>query len=416
MGERGAGTWQGTVGGWWSGVGALPTTVAGAETCLLLAFLGLRGTDVVQLLLATPTGLQESTAPAIDALLILGYLGQTAVLTVVLVRARRFLSTFWATVECTAGVLILLAEPLFTATTDRVGTWTAWGYGLSLCSAFGAGIGYPRRSQTLIAATALAGAYLLVSLPGSGALGTTGTVVSNVVAYFGFALFPRALASYLRRLAAAADDARDAAARAGRAAERDRQRRLLHDHETLMRLLADPSVDPALAELLRRQAISGANRVRSFLTAPPEQATEPDGDERPLTDLVRAVVSEFSDLPIEASIDLARGVLLPAADATAVCEALATLLHNVRRHAGARSVVVHADGDDDSWEVTVRDDGVGFDPATTPLGFGLRDLVIGALAARGIAATVESAPGEGTAVVLTGTASHAASGRTDARP
>jgi len=56
----------------------------------------------------------------------------------------------------------------------------------------------------------------------------------------------------------------------------------------------------------------------------------------------------------------------------ALVEALATLLHNVRRYALAQEVVVHVERDEVSWELVVRDDGVGFDPAQTSLGYGLR--------------------------------------------
>jgi len=57
-------------------------------------------------------------------------------------------------------------------------------------------------------------------------------------------------------------------------------------------------------------------------------------------------------------------------------EALATLLHNVRRYALAQEVVVHVERDEVSWELVVRDDGVGFDPAQTSLGYGLRRQVL----------------------------------------
>lgn len=247
----------------------------------------------------------------------------------------------------------------------------------------------------MTAATALALAYLLVSLPTPG---VAGTVWSNAVGIFGFALFPRALASFLRRLGRTADSSRALAAEAAQRAERDRQRRLLHDHETVMRMLADPDTDPALIQLLRQQAISGANQVRHFLqTVPGSAGARP---ERLLVALLSAAAAEFPDLPIQLSVDLARDVTLSQPQAAAVGSALRTLLHNVRKHAHATNVVVHADTRDGGWEISVRDDGVGFDPGTTPRGFGLREQVHAHLAEHGIATTIESEPGEGTAVML----------------
>jgi hypothetical protein len=387
---------------WWSGSEALPTSAAGAEVCLLLAFVGLRVTDVVQLIVSTPVGLSRSTNATLDAGLMVLYLVESVAIIYKVVRGRKYLSPVLAGLDTATGLVILAAEPIITTPGDRVGSWTGWAFGVSVGIALGAGLGFPHRWQTLLAALGMGGVYLMVSLPASGDNGVQSTVIANSVAYLGFALFPRALATYLRRLGAATDQAKDDAVLAERAAERNRQRRLLHDHEAVLRLLAEPALDPALAELLRAQAASGANRVRAFLTTPPQGVDVATLGAGHLPEVVRAVVAEFGDLPMELAVDLANGATLVPATAEAVSEALRTLLHNVRLHARASAVTVHADLVDEHWELTVRDDGVGFDAERTPVGFGLQDVVSANLAEHGVTVVLESVPEFGTVAVLRG--------------
>jgi signal transduction histidine kinase len=400
--RAGTSGWSRTFAAWWSGSGALPTTRAGAELCMLVAFLGLRATDVVQLIVAAPEGLHRSTSAVLDGALLGLYFVESAVIAVVVIRARRYYSARWALVDTSCALIVLLAQPVFTTTADRVGTWTAWGYAISVGAALGAGIGFPKRWQTAVSAAGLAAAYLATSLPGMNST-LTATVASNTVAYFGFALFGRALAGYLRRLGSDADRARTAAVAAASQAEFDRHRLLLHDQATVLRLVSEPDVDPVLAGLLRQQAASGANKIRAFLGhgAGSDRERDPDGD---LEAILRAVVNDFTDLPIDVSAELAGGVKLSPIVAGAIEQALNALLYNIRVHAAARNVLLHADADRPTgqWELSVRDDGRGFDPTTTRHGFGLGVQVEQGLRAVGVDVTIESVPGEGTGVVMRG--------------
>lgn len=83
---------------------------------------------------------------------------------------------------------------------------------------------------------------------------------------------------------------------------------------------------------------------------------------------------------------------------------MATLLHNVRLHADASSVVLHADINQggSEWELTVRDDGCGFDPAAVRTGYGLRVQVTQTLTRHRIRVDVDSFPGDGTTITLHG--------------
>lgn len=66
----------------------------------------------------------------------------------------------------------------------------------------------------------------------------------------------------------------------------------------------------------------------------------------------------------------------------------------------AREVIVHANAEPTGWELTIRDDGVGFDPRATRPGFGLPQQITAGLAAAGLRSVVGSQLGEGTCVVV----------------
>ncbi len=173
------------------------------------------------------------------------------------------------------------------------------------------------------------------------------------------------LGDFLRRLGAAADTTVRSAAQVAAEEERDRARLLLHDHGSLLAVLADRVDDAAL----RRQSRRAANEIAGFLAGPAGWDPIPEGT---VADVVREAAAPFSDLPLTVTVELASRVELDPERA----DVLAGGRHHpaaqrARPRAHARSVVVHADADVDdddgsSWEVTVRDDGVGFDPATTP--------------------------------------------------
>lgn len=394
----------------------LATTPAGVEICALAVFLGVRAVNLLQLAVALPTALHRTTSPVLFVAVLTGYLAESTVLAVVAVRSRGYRNPMWAWTDSTVAVTVLVLQPAFTTRSDATGSWTAWGFALTLGTAAGDAIALRRRRDVALAVTFLAGAYLGAAFPAAVGDSARVTVVSNTFAYAGFAVLTRLLVGYLRRLGRAAEDAREAAAAAAAETARLRhlhaQRLLLHDNIGVLRLLSGPDLPPEVAEPLRRQARDLANRVRRFLDdlhAGPasdpagHRDIEPDGD----VDLVRVVgaaVEGFGDLPLELSLDLAAGVRIGRPAAAALTGALATLLANVRLHAAAAQVVVHGDADGIAgwWEVTVHDDGRGFDPAATPHGFGLREQVIAALAAHDVTTRIDSVPGDGTNVTLRG--------------
>lgn len=381
----------------------------------MAAFLGIRLVDLTQLAVALPVSLHHSTHPSVFVVVLAGFVAESVLLSIVLVRSGRYTDTRWGLLDATVGVSALLLQPVFTGPGDATGDWTAWAFACTLSTAVEAGIVFARRRVFALVVASLALTYLGTTLAHAPTGSIRATVLGNTLAYPGFALLARLLLGYLRRLAADAEDARDraatAAATAARLREVERQRLLLHDNISVLRLLADPDLPDELGEPLRSQAVTLSNRVRAFLedarrgTLVEEGATVA-GRPRPhaLVHVVQDAVAGFTDLPVESSLDLAAGVRVTGPAARALDLAVATVLANIRVHARARSVVVHADADDEEgeWEVTVTADGRGFDPAATPAGFGLRVQVEQSLAGHGISTHVHSAPGEGTRVTLRG--------------
>ncbi len=115
---------------------------------------------------------------------------------------------------------------------------------------------------------------------------------------------------------------------------------------------------------------------------------------------IRSALAGFEDLPVELLIDLGEHARLVDAQATAVEAAVRAAMQNVRLRAHADEVVVHASTGDGGWELTIRDDGVGYDPGATTVGFGVRHQVVQGLADAGLKCEVSSQFGGGTCVVV----------------
>lgn len=376
----------------------LATTSAGAEMAIVAAFLGLRAVNVVQLAASLPTGLTQSPNPGLDALMAAAFLVETVVLAVVALRrsSLRLPRLIWADVAL--GCLLLLGQKLISGP-DLMMSWNAWGYAVTLSCAMAAGIGLRRRSETAGAAGALMVCYLLVTLHSTGSVAQLSAVGTNSLAYVAFAGLGRAISGYLRRLGSDADEARQRAAVLGAEAETERHRGLLHDQATVLGLLSQDLTDAPLQAALRHQAAEGAARIAAFMSGIHDSNLVAGT----LGTAVRSAVAQFSDLPLTCTVDLVDELDVSAPVAAAVQGAVTTLLHNVRRHAGASNCVVHADADPATgwWEVLVRDDGLGFTPETTPRGYGLTRQVGAAMARIGVQVTLRSAIGEGTMVTLT---------------
>jgi hypothetical protein len=92
---------------------------------------------------------------------------------------------------------------------------------------------------------------------------------------------------------------------------------------------------------------------------------------------------------------------VPAAVADAFAEAGGEAFENIVKHAGTAQARIDLRDDGHSVQVQVTDSGRGFDTArVSAYGFGLRKGLAGRMAAVGGSATISSAPGAGTVVLL----------------
>jgi signal transduction histidine kinase len=170
------------------------------------------------------------------------------------------------------------------------------------------------------------------------------------------------------------------------------------------------SVHDDVLSVLRAVAVTDQPLPWSVLVAKARQAQTAltrrvRPGERGLLDLGFELRRQAQEVTPELAIRwrVGRDLEVPAAQAEALCGAAGELLRNVVAHAGVRDVAatVRSDGSG-GVEVTISDDGVGFDPAQVgPLSRGLQNSVLGRLRDAGGNAEVSSSPGQGTTVVLT---------------
>ena len=228
--------------------------------------------------------------------------------------------------------------------------------------------------------------------------------IENAVDFPVYVVTAAVFAHFARRAAAVADANRARAIELGTHEGLTRYQHQVHNATGLLAQLSRPDTSTDLLASLRGQAAEESNRLRlEVLQAPGPAAEAAPEDGQALTAVVWDACARFTGLPLAVSTALGRSVRLTSDEAGAVQAALVALLYNVQFHARADEVTLHTDGWKGGWEVTVADDGVGFDPAATRYGFGLATQVVESLARHDITVTIDSRRGEGTCITLRGT-------------
>jgi signal transduction histidine kinase len=388
-----------------------PTSAEGVAFVAALGYSGARVATVLQMIPALPTGLALSPEPHLYAVLwVAAAVAATGVAVACTFVIRGPLGPKAAAADVALAVVFLLLGVLTVPAEDRVGSWVGWepGYTLAVVLSL-AGL---RMAAWLSAVGVLTAAYLFFVVD-SATAGNRTTIASDTLSLLVFGAVARVVVRYVTKVAADADAARAQVAELARLEEEHRARLTMHDAATIMQLLADATVPPATQDQLREQAVAEVRRMRAYLSGgggPVRQGSVKTGtvelaDGRVLLcDVLQTAMTGFADLGLEPALDLADRVTVGTAEGEAVRGAVAGALHNVRRHARASMVVVHADAEPEAgrWVVTVRDDGVGFDPAGVRFGTGLRRQVLGETRRHGLVARIASAPGLGTRITIEG--------------
>lgn len=237
----------------------------------------------------------------------------------------------------------------------------------------------------------------------TGAIGTSMDLTELVGA-------SRAAEETAEQLRTLSDERRDLALKLVLAQEEERERLSREIHDNLAQILTsialftrslegqDPDEMAAGIERLVSLADAALGAARDLTTA-----LEP----RPVEELgLGGAIAEFAHrIETLHGLDVAVGfsssrVGLPLGAQTAAYQIVQEALANVVRHSGASTVSVRSQARGDRFEIAVRDDGKGFDPAAVPDGrLGLAGMRLRARAAGGDL-TIDSEPGRGTTVRL----------------
>lgn len=320
----------------------------------------------------------------------------------VVIRRGSFIasSVWWGVVDYVVGVLALVVTSVVLPREWLVGTWHAWAYAYTIIVAATVPAWLQSRYRSFALGIGMAAVYVATVLPGNGDLLVT--IVVNAGSFVIFVAASAILCSTTRHLAHDADEDRADAIRLAARLEQARYRFHIHNATGLLAQLARDDTPAELLPSLRMQALQESNRLRHDVLVPPNGNLDDVKTATTLENVALASIADFGHLPIEVRTTLARNVPLHADEAVVLQSALISLLYNVQFHAHASEVVVHADCAEDSWEVSVCDDGVGFDPERVEYGFGLQTQVFDSLTSKGMTVQIASRPGEGTCVVIRG--------------
>lgn len=310
------------------------------------------------------------------------------------VRTRRPPGNVLVLVDVSIAVAMFLLGGLAVAEEHRVGTWIGFQPSWALSVLMAAAVA-PSWRIFLSAMAVLCAVDLWFVLPDP-TDASVPTVVGNLLTLIVLPVLIRAAFRYATRIAEVADDSKARVAELARREEEGRAQAAMHNGAAVMALMARDDLSDQVKTALRSQAREETERMRRYLHG---EASARGADES-LAAVVEHAVAAFPDLRVDTLTDLGGHVLVSRAEAERVGAALTSVLLNVRVHAQASRVVVHLDEEDDEWTLTVHDDGVGFDVASTREGVGLREVVRAQLATDGVAVRVDSMVGAGTTVVL----------------
>lgn len=368
---------------------------AGVEQTFAWAIAGVRVFDLVQAAVALATGsLRRSTNPTLDGSLLALVCAESIILGWWLVRRRSVRESRWpVTMDLVVGVLTVGLAVAYATPADRLGVWIMWAYPLTLSTAVFVGVTLHRWQSVLVCSCTLAVAYVVsVVLPLAGNSSGQATAVANALAYPGFAVLAYVFARLVRNLADTADRAK------ARVAELERERSKAYIHQLLpsVRLDRFAEADNAERSAMVARAQERFQKMRDYV-----DGVGSARDAQSVEAQVRSALELYRGLNITLAIELEDGVGLPMETLESLYLAIDTALANVEQYAPRSAVMVTARSTAKNIEITVCDNGPGFDETQIRRGFGITELLGRQLAAVGGQGVVTSRPGQGTNVRIT---------------
>ncbi len=239
-----------------------------------------------------------------------------------------------------------------------------WAYPVTLSTIVLLAVALDRPMRVLATSGALAVIYFgVVALPLDADVPARSTALVNALAFPGFAMVAFFVSSFVRKLADAADSARKRVAEL----EQDRSRAVVHDLLAYLRLDRFAEADERTRTLMIAQAQAKHDQMRSYVNGA--------SDTRDIEKRMAAVLRLHPGLPINQIVKVEPGFEVPEETLGQLVRALDTALSNVEQHAPGASVMVIVQSDVNDLSVTVSDDGPGFDQASSPPGFGIREIL-----------------------------------------
>jgi len=396
--------------------GLPPSAVAQTERVLARAWVFFRVVGIMGIALTAWSGVDQQDHSATPAgwCIVGAVVLESALISVACLRRRRIRST-WAA-----------ADLAFTVLAQFLHAWAQSGhYGLSslfmtpysTVVLIGLGIGL-RRWQSVGAAVLALGvgdfASVLFPAPPGSNLGFTGTpfdlVFNGAMAFFlvfnAAMAIPYVLAAWsvsrrVRRAAQRLDASRAETAELALQKQRSWHARALHDHvlQTLEGIIRHEAIPHGP---LRRLVEADTAWLRALVEG---VAVGQDTDLHwRLRELVERHAAgglrvEFNGAQLQRPAEARAGLSAELVDA--VAGAVGEALTNTAKHAGVETAVLRATLTDHALSVSILDNGIGFDPATTRHGIGLDQSITARIREAGGQVRIDSNPGQGTYIEIT---------------
>ena len=352
----------------------------------------------------------RAAVPAVSAAGMVVYVVGAAVVTAVLLRARRPDLLYLARCDLALMCLLMASERIYASPHAWVSSWDAWGYGASIPTAVLWGIAARSYVSTAVGMAVFSGAYVFGVAANIDELDGWGTVVANLGGVLVGAFAARGVWRGTRTIAERADEADRQGAinlalraklveQATRFAEarvewERRVRAQIHDYSNELASLARSPQDIDGRLDLRTRLAAMAGRLESELG--PRGARDTLG---------RAIQNGASGTTVDVQMHIPKNVadlVLEHVVLERLETAVRSFVRNTERHSGVLAATVLGEIEGDHWVISLMDTGVGFDMGRTDMNVGLREDLGTALRSVGVNVSITSEPRAGVEVTLSG--------------